>query len=39
MGIVLSTRKVSPDGKRAVVFPNVRFSETIDRAIFEAAGR
>lgn len=35
MGIKLSTRKVSKDGETAIVFPNVKLSETMDRARFQ----
>jgi len=34
MGITLPTKKISSDGA-VVVFPNVRFSETLDRGVFE----
>jgi hypothetical protein len=39
MGIRLATRKVTADGERAVVFPKVRFSESMDKAVFEYAGK
>jgi len=35
MGIILSTRKESEDGARAIVFPEVKFSETLDSSVFE----
>ena len=38
MGIVLSTRKQRMDGSAAIVFPNVRFSDTMDHVVFEAPG-
>lgn len=37
MGIMLSTRKASLDGKRAIVFPNVQFSREMDPAVFKMA--
>lgn len=36
MGMLLSTRKVS--GNRAITFPEVKFSETIDRSVFTPPG-
>ena len=35
MGVMMSTRKQKTDGTGAIVFPNVRFSETMDRSVFE----
>jgi hypothetical protein len=35
MGITLPTKKVSQDGTAAVVFPVVKFTETMDRGVFE----
>ncbi|MDH3217418.1 MAG: hypothetical protein OEN01_14225 [Candidatus Krumholzibacteria bacterium] len=35
MGVILSLRRVSADGKRAIVFPHVKLSRTLDRAVFE----
>jgi len=37
MGLTLATRKESPDGTRAIVFPNVRFSENMDQTAFKPA--
>jgi hypothetical protein len=37
MGIVLATRKVSTEANRAIVFPHVKLSETMDRGVFENA--
>lgn len=37
MGLTLATRKESLDGKTAIVFPNVRFSETMDQTAFQPA--
>jgi hypothetical protein len=35
MGLLFSTRKASVNGDDAIVFPEVRFSETMDRSVFE----
>jgi len=35
MGITLPTRKISADGSKAIVFPNVTFRETMDRGVFQ----
>ncbi len=35
MGITLPTKRNSADGSGVVVFPNVTFSETMDRGVFE----
>ena len=37
MGLTLATRKESLDGETAIVFPNVRFSETMDQTAFQPA--
>jgi hypothetical protein len=35
MGITLPTKKVSADGSKTVVFPDVKFRETMDRTVFQ----
>jgi hypothetical protein len=35
MGIKLPTKRISADGSRAIVFPNVKFSDTMDRGVFQ----
>jgi hypothetical protein len=39
MGIRLPTRRISADGSTAIVFPDVAFSETMDRHVFQPESR
>lgn len=38
MGLTFSTRRTSSDGKRTIFFPEVKFSETMDRGVFSYQG-
>lgn len=38
LGLTFSTRRTRADGKRVIYFPDVKFSETMDRSVFTYQG-